>query len=299
MDKIISWFGGIMSKETTKKRSQSAKTKTQPKLKAQSRAKARKRQKQKLIITAVLAVILIIVCAVAILVMGGFLGKTADENSVYILEDGRVVSTNIENFDESDYSKDELKVYMKEVINDYNQENGASLVKQKSFQLKNGVASSVLQYENADVFEEFFGTELFVGTIAEAIEEGYTFDIPFASVNGTVKEVTSKDFVSDESYKVAIIRANTKVKVEGTIYYISTENIAELGTDYVVIKAGAVEDGFLSDMEMLESTEAVAVDGAVSDDDLLSEDGGMIFDFGEEEIKESKYADTYTYIIYK
>ena len=292
-----------MSKETTQKHSQSVKTKTpskgrtQVKAKAHAKAKARKRQKMKLMITGILAVVLIVICAAAIFVLGGFGTTAAKENSVYILEDGSIISTNIEAFDETDYSEKELKTFMKETIHNYNQKEGMNLVKQKSFQLKNGSATSVLQYENADVFEDFFGTELFVGTVEDAMEAGYSFDIPFASVNGAVKEVSSEAFADDETYKVAIIRANTKVMVDGIIYYITTENIAEIGIDYVVIAEGNYEDGALSNMEILEDTEAT--DGAVSDDDLLSEEGGMVFDFGEEDIYESDFTDTYTYIIYK
>lgn len=284
-----------MSKETTKKRSQSAKTKG--KSKTSTKAKARKRQKQKLVITGVLAIILLIVCAVAIFVLGGFGGKVASENSVYILEDNKILSTSVESFDENSLDKSELKSYMRETISAYNKENGSTLVRQKSFKLKDGVAALTVQYENADVFEEFFGTELFVGTIAEAMAEGFTFDMPFASVNGKVKEVTSDEFVMDDTYKVAIIRANTKVTVEGTVYYVTTENIADVGTDYVVIANGAFEDGYLADMEMIDSTEAEEVDGAVDDDDLLSE--GMTFDFGTEEVPVRDYTEVYTYIIYK
>ena len=284
-----------MNKETTKKRSQSAKTKG--KSKASAKAKARKRQKQKLVITAVLAVILLVVCIVAIFVLGGFGGKIASENSVYISEDNKILSTSVEAFDEDSLDKGELKSYMRETISAYNKENGSTLVRQKSFKLKNGVASLVVQYENADVFEEFFGTELFVGTIAEAMAEGFAFDMPFASVNGEVKEVTSDEFISDDTYKVAIIRANTKVTVEGTICYITTENIAEIGTDYVVIANGTFEDGALASMERMDSIEAEAVDGAVDDDDLLSE--GMAFEFGEEDASGRDYTEVYTYIIYK
>lgn len=284
-----------MSKETTKKRSQSAKTKA----KTSAKAKARQRQKRKLVITGVLAVVLLVVCLIAIFVLGGFGGKAASENSVYILEDNRVLTTTIESFDENDFDKDELKSYMRETIKAYNKEKGSTLVRQKSFKLKDGVAALTVQYENADVFEEFFGTELFVGTIPEAMEAGYTFDIPFASVNGTVKEVSSDEFVGDETYKVAIIRANTKVSVEGAIYYVTTENIAEIGTDYVVIANGSFEDGALAEMESVDDTEAEAVDGAVSDDDLLSEEGGMVYDFGEEDVPVRDYTEVYTYIIYK
>ena len=159
-----------MSKETTKKRSQSVKTKT----KSATKSKARKRQKQKLVITAVLAVVLLIVCIVALFVLGIIGGKVASENSVYILEDNKILSTSIEAFDEESMDKGELKSYMRETISAYNKENGSTLVRQRSFKLKDGVAALTVQYENADVFEEFFGTELFVGTIAEAMAEGYS-----------------------------------------------------------------------------------------------------------------------------
>lgn len=286
-----------MSKETTKKRSQSAKPRTQTrakssaKAKAKAKAKARQRQKQKLMVLIGLIAVLLILIVVALFMSGILGGKTADGNSVYILENGKVVSTNIEAFDEDAYSKSELKSYMKDVISDYNKENGSGSVKQKSFNLKNGVATSVLQYKDADAFEDFYGRELFVGTIGEAIGAGYSFDIPFASVSGnTITECTSEKFIADETYKVAIIKANTKVMVEGEIYFISTANIAEVGSDYVIIRDGAVLE-----MEAVESTESTEV---VSEDDLL-EDGGMVFDFGEEEVNDNEYSETYTYIIYK
>ncbi len=288
-----------MSKETTRKRNQSAKPRTQTKAKsstqskekAKAKAKARKRQKQKFMLLIGLIAVLLILIVVALFTSGMLGGKTADENSVYILENGKVVSTNIEAFDEDNYSKSELKSYMKEIISDYNSENGSGSVKQKSLNVKNGVATSVLQYKDADVFEDFYGRELFVGTIGEAIGAGYSFDIPFASVSGsTFTECTNEKFIADETYKVAIIKANTKVMVEGDICFVSTVNIAEVGSDYVIIKEGA-----LLEMEAVESTESTEV---VSEDDLL-EDGGMVFDFGEEDVEESEYSETYVYIIYK
>ena len=296
-----------MSKETTKKRSQSAKSKTQTrkkssskvkaKAKANAKAKARQRQKKKLMVLIGLVAVLVLLIAVSLLVSNVMGEKVADDNSIYILEDNKIVSTNVETFGDN-YDTKELKSFMNDIIKEYNKENGSGSVKQKSFQLKNGVATSVLQYRDADVFEEFYGRELFVGTVGEAIQAGYSFDIPFAKVKGTVKEVTSADFLTDNTYKVAIIRANTKVMVEGEICYISTENIAEFGSDYVVIKEGAYEDGALAEMEAMENTECTENTEAVDDDDLL-EEGGLVFDFGEEEIKETEYSETYTYIIYK
>ena len=297
MDWIISCLEVVMSKETTKKRSQSAKQGTQtkkkpgPQVKAKAKAKARQRQKQMLMIMIGLVAILLLVIVAALFLSGSIGGKSADSNFVYILENEKIVSTNIEAFDEEHYSKSELKSYMKDVIKDYNKENGSGSVRQRSFKIKDGIATSVLQYKNADVFEDFYGRELFVGTIGEALGAGYSFDIPFASVKGNnITECTNEKFIGDDTYKVAIIKANTKVKVEGEICFISTENIAEVEKDYVVIKEGAVLE-----MEAIDSTESTEV---VSEDDLL-EDGGLVFDFGEEEIVESEYSEKYTYIIYK
>ena len=284
-----------MSKETTKKRSQSAKPRTQTKKKpnaqVKAKAKARQRQKQKIMVLIGLVAVLLILIVVALFLSGAIGGKSAEGNSVYILKNDKIISTNIEEFDENNYSKSELKSYINAVIKDYNKENGSGSVRQRSLTVKNDTATSVLQYKDADAFEDFYGRELFVGTVPEAIGVGYSFDIPFASVKGSViTECTNEKFIGDDTYKVAIIKANTKVKVEGEIYFISTENIAEVGNDYVVIKEGAVLE-----MEAVDSTESTEV---VSEDDLL-EDGGLVFDFGEEEITESEYSETYTYIIYK
>ena len=181
-----------MSKETTKKRSQSTKPRTkttsksgaQSKVKSKAKAKARQRQKQKLMVLVGLVVILLIVIVAALFMSGAIGGKTADSNSVYILENGKVVSTNIEDFDEGNYDKSELKAYINDVIKDYNKENGSGSVRARSLTVKNGTATSVLQYKDADAFEDFYGRELFVGTVGEAIGAGYSFDIPFASVSG-------------------------------------------------------------------------------------------------------------------
>lgn len=292
-----------MGNETTKKRSQSAESRIQKKrkssskvkaqAKAKAKAKARQRQKRMLMIFIGFAAAIVLLIAVSLLVSNVMDEKIAEENSVYILKDDKILSTNVEIFGD-EYDQKELKAFMNDAIKAYNEENGSGSVKQKAFQLKNGTATSVLQYKNADVFEDFYGRELFVGTVGEAIQAGYSFDIPFADVTGsTPKACTNEKFIGDNTYKVAIIKANTKVMVEGEISFISTENIADVGSDYVIIKEGAEID-----VEIVENTESTENAEGVDDDDLL-EEGGLIFDFGEEEIKESEYSEKYTYIIYK
>ena len=222
----------------------------------------------------------------------------AETNTVYILGNGKVVSTDIEPFDEKLYDLDELKSYIKASINTYNSENGRNSLKQKSFRVKEGEVVLVLQYANTNVFETVNGVELFAGTIEEAKGAGYKFDADFAKMtNDRAIVATADDFATSDDYKVVIIKSNTKVVVPGEICYVSMQNIAEIGEDYVVIKNGSK---LLAEEENTEfGSEAEGSDGSISEDELANSDGNIIFDFGEEEESASQYSEVLTYIIYK
>lgn len=260
----------------------------------------RQRQQKLMVIGAIAVVVIVIIICVFALGSCGTDYADAETNTVYVLKNGKIVSTDIEDFDEDTYSEDELEDYMEDVIDTYNNENGKKAVKQKSFKVKKDIATLVMEYASADVYKDFNGTEIFVGTIAEAVEAGYDFDVVFANVSGSsVKEASADDFMNDDSYKVVIIKANTTVSVDGNICYVSTENTSEVDKTSVVIKEGC---------ELaIEADEAVGTETEFSDDSiseeelLLGTDGesDMVFDFGEDLSEGSQYSDVYTYIIYK
>ena len=270
-------------------------------LKTRRAIRARERQKRKLMLLGGLAVLLVIVIILAIFVFGSCGKYDTDTSAVHILNNGKIVSVSVEEFDEDSYDKNELKKYIKEVVGSYNEEKGEKLVKQKDYNVENDVASLVMEYATTDAFEDFEGVELFVGTVAEAKEAGYDFKADFVSVtDGKVAEAEADDFMKDDAYQIVIIKANTKVCVDGTIAYVSTENIADVMEDAVVIKEGAQLNISEEDTQKGEAVEGSEIsDGAVDEGALGQEESTeIIFDFGEEEI-ESQYSDVYTYIIYK
>lgn len=276
---------------------------TKKKTKKRKRSKAA-RQRQKLMITGGLAVVLVLVIILAVFVFGGCSTYETDTNTVYLLENGKVVSNSVEAFDENAYSEKELKNYIKEIVGTYNAEHG-SAVKQKSLNVKDGTATLVMEYVSAEVYEDFEGTEIFTGTLAEAVEAGYTFEGDFADVTGEkVKPVVSEEFLNNSEYKVVIIKANVTVSLEqmkdAEICIVSAENTASVKDGVVVIKNGAnmLANADLEDME--DGTEAgTEIEGAISEDELLAGDTGPVFDFGDEEEDVNQYSSVYTYIIYK
>lgn len=56
----------------------------------------------------------------------------ADESTVFVLKDGKIVSTDVENFDEKTYDKDGLKEYVKNEIDTYNEKNGKGRFAEKT-----------------------------------------------------------------------------------------------------------------------------------------------------------------------
>lgn len=285
---IIGRFGGSMRQETTKKRKRVSKA---------------QKQKQKLMITGGLAIVLLVLVIVLAVVFFGSCGTDyaeTDTNTVYVLKNGKIISTDVETFDEKSYDENELKDYIKENIDTYNAENGKNSLKQKSFDVEDGKAVLVMEYANVDAYEGVNGVELFVGTVKEAQDAGYKFDVSFAKLtDGKAVVAKADDFATSEGYKVVIIKSNTKVVIPGEICFVSTQSIAKVGEDYVVIKDGSqlLAEESVDNTEF--GSEAEGSDGSISEDELVSGDGNIIFDFGDEEENASQYSEVLTYIIYK
>lgn len=286
MDKIISLFGGIMKTGTTQK--------------TKSVSKATK-QKQRLMILGggaiVLLALVILLVALVFSSCGSDYAK-ADTCTVYVLEDGKIVSTDIEAFDEKKYEKKELESYVKDVIDTYNAENEKDSLKKKSLKVKDDVATLVLEYASDEVYKNVNGIDFFTGTVKEAQEAGYKFDVEFAKMSdGTAFLAGLEDFEKDDTYKVVIIKSNKKVVVPGEVCFVSTQNVEKVGDDYVVIKSGSQLLATEIDTEF--GTESIGSDESISEDELISGDEDIIFDFGDDAEDENQYTEVLTYIIYK
>ena len=259
------------------------------------------------IIAAVSGVVVIALVVALVLVLSANTYK-ADTSTVFILKDGKIVTTDIENFDTGKYNVKGLEEYLNKTISTYNEENGEGSVKQKDFSVEENVATLIVEYASADVYEDFYGIELFTGTISEAMKAGYAFDVEFARIN---KEKAEKcdagEITSQSELKVAIIKANTRVEIDGKIKYLSADNVSGFGKDWVVSKNNSnifnyvVED---KDTET-ESVEPTTEDLIVQEGELVvgtEESTEIIFDFGDEEVEENtktEISEKYIYIIYE
>ncbi len=234
----------------------------------------------------------------------------AEESTVFVLKDGKIVSTDVDDFDEEKYDEEELEEYVDGQISAYNEENGKNSVKLENLSVKDGKAVLTLEYQDWSDYKDFYGVELFSGSVSEALSMGYTFDAEFAAVkDGKPTPCKASDFFENSSYKVLIIKANTNVQVKGTICYVSSENVSLVDKKTVSIRPGnrLFEDEEAT--EELGATETVGTEensadaGSVGEDelDMGTEDPEEItFEFEEETEKDTGAAGAvFTYIVYK
>lgn len=278
----------------------------------------RKRKKSKKIIVG-RSIALVLFLMLILTVLGYFIAKDlyqkwearfeSNTSVVFIQEDGSVVSNDVIYFDTSIYDQTELGLFIEETISTYNKKHGEGAVEKNSLTIENNVASLILEYKDAATYTDFSGIELFMGSVSEAVSEGYEFDGKFAKiVDGKAVECTKSDFIGNTELKVAIIKANTKVQIEGEILYISAENVMGYGKNWIVTKEGCdlLEVG--NQLETETGTEGITSetedsgDGTEDASEEPESSTDIIFDFGDTELppkEDETYTEVYTYIIYK
>lgn len=171
---------------------------------------------------AALVVIAAIIIAVVCKVVGVF-DSTADESMITIMDDGKIVCEEVTDFSKKDYSKTELKTFIKRQIKEYTAENGANSVKLDRLKVKGDVAYAKITYASADDYSKFTSLGLYTGTVKQAAKKGFDFADAFVSVKDGVKgtSVESLDITSQKKLKVAVIKENISVTVDGEILYVS------------------------------------------------------------------------------
>lgn len=250
--------------------------------------------------------------AVLVGVIGGIVGSNiwamydvsydAQSGTLFVYEDGSVVSTDVESFDQEQYKVEELEKYVDEQILDYETRTGKDAISLHKLKVEDGVAKLTLEYDSAADYQEFCKKPLFAGTVAEAVAAGYDFAVSMVEVE-TKNSCFGIDAISDDSWNVAIVKGNTDLCVDGEILYYSTEDVTLLNSSTIRIQKELPENTKeTGQSETTEPTET-AEEGSISDDEMLTgtEQVKEIYTFTEdaEDVHTASESQVYTYVIYQ
>lgn len=187
-----------------------------------------------------------LVCLVIAGLMTGC-GKSleADRDTVYVQKKGTVVSAAIADLDKDYYDEEELKSYIDEKVEKYQEEHGKDSVEVDDFSVEEGTAKLFIKYAGCEDYEDFNEVTLFSGTIPQALAEGYDFDAEFTAVeDGKAAGSVDKKKIVDLDAKVIVLSEKVDVKVDGTVQYVSSQYTAIKEKDIVSIQLPEeVKDG--------------------------------------------------------
>lgn len=192
-------------------------------------------------------IVLVMMCGI---LSGCGAAKDADTTTLFVEKDSSIVEVSVGDFDKDYYDEGEFKDYVKDEVAAYKDGDGTGKVKFKKLSVEEGTAKLNMTYSDYKAYTEFVGRELFVGTIVEALAEGYEFDVDFNEVKDAkvAGSVSATDVTENSDYKVVVLDQGTDVTVHGTIAYVSdgvlvknestatVEETAEVGFSYIIYK---------------------------------------------------------------
>ena len=225
---------------------------------------------------------------------------------MYVGKKGVIESLDVEALDQSYYDETELKSHVDAEVEDYTAEHGKNAVEVESLKVEDGVAKLKMKYKTPEDYTTFNGIELYQGKVVASLAAGYVYDGEFARVEEgkVVGAATKQDIYSEDDLKVAIIRANTDVKVNGEICYVSCQNVKLTGKDSVSIRDGYyLETGSVTASVDVTGQESIGAEQF--SDTGQPETGGEPVNMDDTEQTEmaagdgSFETDVYTFIVYK
>ncbi len=164
------------------------------------------------------------------------------ESTVYVTDQGTVISADIEDFNEDYYDEEELNDYITESVESYVADNGDGSVEIDSFKIEssNDAGSRArlnLTYASYIDYAQFNDVMMFAGTVSEAQQEQYELGQNFQKVEkeALAGSMDISEILDEEEWKIVIIRENTNVKVDGTVRYVSDGNAQPVGRDTVQV----------------------------------------------------------------
>lgn len=151
---------------------------------------------------------------------------------IEVMKDSSIVETMNEEFGEEYYDETNLRDILLADVESFNEGQEGEGIAVDKFESADGRLMVRVKYPSADVYtayntDSYNHKTLFCGTVAEAQEKGYDFDISMTDAKGE-KSIGKEDILGMGSSKILIAEFPSRVKVTGKILY-AGENVAVSG----------------------------------------------------------------------
>jgi hypothetical protein len=161
--------------------------------------------------------------------------KTADISSVSVEKDGTITHQIVGYFEQNYYDADSLENLATERIDEYCEDKGEGAVTLLSVDQQDNKVSLSLQYASPEDYSSFNNRELYVGTLEEAGQQGYSLEkVAFISTKSEPAELDSIEGQDEKQIVVIATKPGEELLVNtyGKVLYINQS--ADSGMDVSV-----------------------------------------------------------------
>lgn len=165
----------------------------------------------------------------------GLTEKSPSMDTVSVQKDGTIKQTIVDQFDQNDYDAEELSAMAQEKINRYS--DGAGNIVCDSVEENNGQIVVMMTYQTGADYTDFNNRELFTGTVAEAMAEGYSLQ-DVVSNNGT--SLSESEVTAAGENHIVIVQTKEGEKLDVNVYnkiLYTSDNVTLSGKKDAIIDA--------------------------------------------------------------
>lgn len=151
-----------------------------------------------------------------------------EETTIKVEKRGRVSENIVESFDKDYYDIEELKNEFSGAVSDYNETIGGEEIKLKKVELKDSKVYVNIDFNGPSDYERFVGEKLFVGTIDDAYDNGYSMDVTLKGVeNGD--RIGKVQIMGMKDKDIVILSEHVRINTFRDIAYVSA-NVDVIGS---------------------------------------------------------------------
>lgn len=148
-------------------------------------------------------------------------GKTTEETTVAIDKKGKISSVIVDEFGQDYYSEEDLKNFTLAEVNSYNGEHGDQAVTLSKVEGQDEQVVVRMEYASAEDYAAFNRKQLFVGTVAQAYEAGYSLDVALSNTAESDQTIGKSEILEMGNKNIVIAEENILYQLPSKALYIS------------------------------------------------------------------------------
>ena len=143
-----------------------------------------------------------------------------EETVLSVQTRGKVSENIVESFDKDYYTIGELEGEFTSAISEYNDSIGGEEIRLKKIELKDKKVYVDLDFTGPSDYESFVGETLFVGTVSDAYDNGYSLDVTLKGVEKGDK-IGKIQLMGMMDKPIVILSEHVRINVFKDIAYVS------------------------------------------------------------------------------